>query len=272
MDVSDPVKATSLKLDSRRRFVNQPVAGGRHSRLCGFMWRPLVVNDTRNKTSRPTLDKTSAGPHHCEFISCAAIQAVRLNDVRGCRYRCPKICSRSTCTGGGGLTYPGGDLVSVDENKALVRFLIEEGLNKGNLSVADEHFTADYMVHIPGRSDLPRGPQSFKQVIGMWRAAFPDFHMTIEDLVAEGNMVANRFTTHGTHRRSLDGQPAHGKADGGARAGASPVCQRQGGRDMGLRRRPFDHDTVGYSAAGSGSARPVIRPVWRGPTTRHSET
>jgi len=98
-----------------------------------------------------------------------------------------------------------------EENKKLVRFLIEEGLNKGNLAVAEKHFTGDYRVHIPGRSDLPTGPECFQQLIGMWRAAFPDFHMTIEDLVAEGSLVANRFTTRGTHLAPLMGISPTGK-------------------------------------------------------------
>ena len=97
--------------------------------------------------------------------------------------------------------------MSAEDNKALIRFLIEEGLNKGNLALADEHFTPDYTVHIPGRTDLPKGPESFKRVIGMWRAAFGDWHMTIEQLVAEGDFVANRFTTRGTHTAPLMGIP-----------------------------------------------------------------
>jgi predicted ester cyclase len=101
--------------------------------------------------------------------------------------------------------------MSPEENKALIRYLIEEGLNKGNFAVADEHFRPDYLVHIPGRTDLPVGPESFKRVIGMYRAAFPDFHMTIETLVAEGDYVANRFTTRGTHRAPLMGIPPTGR-------------------------------------------------------------
>jgi predicted ester cyclase len=58
---------------------------------------------------------------------------------------------------------------------------------------------------------LPSGPDAFKLVIGMWRAAFPDWHMTIETLVAEGDFVANRFTTRGTHKAPLMGIPATGK-------------------------------------------------------------
>jgi predicted ester cyclase len=98
-----------------------------------------------------------------------------------------------------------------EENKSLVRHLIEEGLNQGNLDIADEYFTVDYCVHIPGRTDLPTGPAAFKKSIGMWRAAFPDFHMTIEELVAEGEFVANRFTTRGTHQAPLMGIPPTGK-------------------------------------------------------------
>lgn len=100
---------------------------------------------------------------------------------------------------------------TAEENKNLIRYLIEDGLNKGHLEIADEHFTPDYEVHIPGRRDLPVGPEAFKQVIGMWRAAFPDFHMTIEALVAEGEMVANRFTTRGTHEAPLMGIPPTGR-------------------------------------------------------------
>src|SRR5688500_2355943 len=61
--------------------------------------------------------------------------------------------------------------MSAEENKALIRHLIEEALNKGRLGLADEYFDPDYVVHIPSRQDMPRGPTAFKQVIGMWRAA-----------------------------------------------------------------------------------------------------
>jgi predicted ester cyclase len=98
-----------------------------------------------------------------------------------------------------------------EANKTLVRTLIEESLNKGNLGLADAHFTPDYEVHIPGRTDLPRGPGAFKRVIGMWRSAFPDFHMTIETLIAEGDQVANRFTTRGTHTGPLMGLAPTGR-------------------------------------------------------------
>ena len=97
------------------------------------------------------------------------------------------------------------------ENKALIRMLIEEGFNGGNLSIADGNFTDDYVAHVPGVPPLPGGPDAFKKVVGMWRAAFSDIHMTIEDMVAEGDLVANRFTTKGTHSGPLFGHAATGK-------------------------------------------------------------
>jgi predicted ester cyclase len=98
-----------------------------------------------------------------------------------------------------------------EANKKVVRYLVEESLNKGNLDLADQYFTADYQVHIPSAPPGPRGPMAFKNVIGMWRAAFADWHMTIEELVAEGDFVANRFTTRATHTGVLMGIPPTGK-------------------------------------------------------------
>lgn len=101
--------------------------------------------------------------------------------------------------------------MSVDENKALIRRIVEEALNNGRFEIADDYFAPDYAVHIPSRHDMPRGPAAFKQAIGIWRAAFSDWHMTIEDLVGEGDLVANRFTTTGTHTGPLFGFPATGR-------------------------------------------------------------
>ena len=103
--------------------------------------------------------------------------------------------------------------MSEEANKALIRKIIEEALNGGNLDLADEHFTDDYVVHIAGRPEFeagPRGPEAFKQVIGMWRAACSDWHMEIEDLVADGDLVANRFTTKATHDGPMLGIPPTG--------------------------------------------------------------
>jgi predicted ester cyclase len=96
-------------------------------------------------------------------------------------------------------------------NKELVRHIIEEGFNRGHLDVADGRFTDDYTAHVPGLPGRHHGPDAFKRVIGMWRSAFHDLHMTIEHLVAEGDFVANHFTTRGTHTGMLFGQAPTGR-------------------------------------------------------------
>jgi len=97
-----------------------------------------------------------------------------------------------------------------EANKAVVLRAIDEGFNGGNLDIADEMFTDDYQVHAPGL-DLPGGPDAFKRAIGLWRNAFSDIHMTVEQLICEGDFVVNRFTTRGTHDGDLFGMPPTGK-------------------------------------------------------------
>jgi predicted ester cyclase len=100
--------------------------------------------------------------------------------------------------------------MSVQKNKDIVAHATNEGINKGNVDFADEVFAPDYEVHAIG---LPatRGPEAFKLAVGFWRSAFPDFHMTIHELMGEGDMVTVRFTTTGTHRGPLMGIPPTGK-------------------------------------------------------------
>jgi len=102
-------------------------------------------------------------------------------------------------------------VASGEDNKRLLRMLIEEGLNAGNFSILDEHVRPDYRANVPGRPGLATGPDAIKQAIGLWRAAFDDWHMTIEELVADGDYVANRFTTTGTHTGPLMGIPPTGR-------------------------------------------------------------
>lgn len=101
--------------------------------------------------------------------------------------------------------------MSLDENKNVIRRLIEEAMNAGNLDLVPASFAPDYVAHVPGVPGLPTGPAAFQRVVQMWRSTFPDWHMAIEALVAEGDLVANRFTTTGTHRGPLMGIPPTGR-------------------------------------------------------------
>lgn len=89
-----------------------------------------------------------------------------------------------------------------EENKKLVREVVERGLNGGDLEFAAQSFADDYVSHVPRVGEM-QGPEGFKNIIAMWHRACPDFHMTIEELVADGDFVANRFTTRGTNTGSL---------------------------------------------------------------------
>ena len=97
-----------------------------------------------------------------------------------------------------------------EENKAVVRRVWEEIANQGNYAVADELFAPDFVYHAPGTPEL-RGPEGFKQLIGMFRNAFPDLQFTVEDMIAEGDKVASRYTARGTHQGELMGLPPTGR-------------------------------------------------------------
>lgn len=98
--------------------------------------------------------------------------------------------------------------MSVEGNKAMLRRGFEEGVNRGNFAVVDELIGPSYVNH-----SFPdaRGPEGFKQVIGMFRSAFPDICVTVEEMIAEGEKVATRGTWRGTQRGAFMGIPPTGR-------------------------------------------------------------
>jgi hypothetical protein len=98
-----------------------------------------------------------------------------------------------------------------EHNKAIVRRLVEELWNKGNLSVADELFAPNYEHHDASTLDFGRGPESEKKRATLYRTAFPDVRLTIEDIIAEGEIVMARWSCRGTHKGDLSGIAPTGK-------------------------------------------------------------
>ena len=98
-----------------------------------------------------------------------------------------------------------------EENKAIVRRVFLELINKGNLDVADEVFAPGYVFRDPLLSETVRGPEGFKRLIAGYLEAAPDARITIHDQIAEGDTVMTRWTAHGTHTGDLMGYPATGK-------------------------------------------------------------
>ncbi len=96
-----------------------------------------------------------------------------------------------------------------EENKATLRRVTDEVFSQGNLDEVDELFAPNYVLHDPG---IPggelRGTESFKQQwVSMFRTAFPDLQLSVEDQVAEGDKVVTRYTGRGTHQGELMGIP-----------------------------------------------------------------
>jgi steroid delta-isomerase-like uncharacterized protein len=99
--------------------------------------------------------------------------------------------------------------MSAEENKALVRRFVEEFWNKGNTAAADELMASAAVIHLPTGDVL--NPNELKIFVGTWRESFPDWHSTFEELIAEGDRVAERWTGRGTHLGELQGIPPTGK-------------------------------------------------------------
>ncbi len=89
-----------------------------------------------------------------------------------------------------------------DRNKAVARRHIDEVWNKGNLASMEDTHAESYMHHDPHdpwkRSHGP-GPNAIKKLVHFYRHAFPDLHITIDEIVADGDVVVARFSSRGTH-------------------------------------------------------------------------
>jgi predicted ester cyclase len=85
-----------------------------------------------------------------------------------------------------------------EANKAIVRRLVDEVMNAGRLHVIDELYSPDL------------APKA-RRWISPFRNAFPDVHMQIVDLIAEGDPVVGRFTCSGTHQGTWRGHPPTGR-------------------------------------------------------------
>ncbi len=96
------------------------------------------------------------------------------------------------------------------DNKALNRRFVEEVINQGNIEAIDELIDPGVVDHaaLPG---FPTGREGAKQFFAMMRSAFPDLHLTIEDMIAEGDKVVMRSTWSGTHQGEFMGISATGR-------------------------------------------------------------
>ena len=103
-----------------------------------------------------------------------------------------------------------GPEASLEQNKLLVRRTFDEVWSKGDLDVMDELFSPDVVRHFASGSET-RGLDALRDRLRDHRAAFPDWSETVEQIVAEGDLVMVRFASTGTNHGSFQGNPPTGR-------------------------------------------------------------
>ncbi len=103
--------------------------------------------------------------------------------------------------------------MSTDANKAVSRRFWEEVFDAGDLSVLDDILAPGHLNSGPGAPPgLPAGPEGSRQIVSIYRGAFPDLRITVEEQLAEGDRVFTRWSARGTHTGALMGIPASGQS------------------------------------------------------------
>ena len=115
-----------------------------------------------------------------------------------------------------------------EENKAITRRFFEEGFNAGNAAVFDELVAEGTVDHDP-QNPFPdaKGPEGARKGMEFYKSAFPDLRFTIEEQIAEGNLVATRFTGSGTQDGDMPDLPATHKQ---VTAGGVSIDRVEGGK------------------------------------------
>jgi predicted ester cyclase len=96
-----------------------------------------------------------------------------------------------------------------DENKEIIRRFFDMVWNQGKVEMAEEFIAPHYVSH-NGLGIEVLGPEGIRRAVLAQRSAFPDQHTTIDDLIAEGDMVVVRGTDRFTHEGDFMGYPPTG--------------------------------------------------------------
>ena len=93
--------------------------------------------------------------------------------------------------------------MSAEDNKALIRRLIDEFFNEQNLDVANELFADDCPIHDPHCPEGMAGPGLVKALGELYNAAFPDLHYEVRDMICEDDKVVTRWRATGTNTGAI---------------------------------------------------------------------
>ena len=98
--------------------------------------------------------------------------------------------------------------MSAEANRKLARRFFQEVWNEGDEAAIDAYIAADAVGNDP---EFGSGREAFRRQWRQWRAAFPDLHFAVEDVVAEDDRVVTRWTLTGTHRGEFLGLAPTGR-------------------------------------------------------------
>ena len=114
-----------------------------------------------------------------------------------------------------------------EENRALVVRYVEEVWNRGNVEALDEFVSPDYVLQETPEAEPIRGPEGLRVYVRSLWAAFPDQRLQIDEMVAEGDLVAWRWTMTGTHEGPFLGIQATGRGVRTTGIAMYRICARQ---------------------------------------------
>jgi steroid delta-isomerase-like uncharacterized protein len=100
--------------------------------------------------------------------------------------------------------------MTAENNKQLMKRFVEF-INTANEQLSNELISQNATFYVPGNPEPMRGPGGYLAIIEMMRSGFPDIQWTLDDMVAEGDKVAARFTMRGTHSGTFFGVSATGR-------------------------------------------------------------
>jgi len=100
--------------------------------------------------------------------------------------------------------------MTIESNKLLMK-RFTDFINTASADLGKELISPNAVFHVPGRPEPLQGPAGYLTIIGMMRGGFPDIQWTLEELIAEGDRVAARFTMRGTHQGTFFGVTPSGR-------------------------------------------------------------
>src|SRR5207245_3987108 len=123
-----------------------------------------------------------------ETLAAAAISSGQscVSESEARQFAAPRARRWGSRLAGKYITARKGAPMSTEENKAIARRLIDEVWTKGRLEVIDELIADDFVTTVVGAPEQIRGPQGFREFVAIYRTAFPDLRISVDEQIAEG--------------------------------------------------------------------------------------